>query len=443
MKIKNLLPVLFVLFGFNQQNEAKQSLLHLKFDFGGNNVKKGYTAVSGKQIYDTVTGYGFVCQEEVIDVKRSSGDKLTSDFCTSNKPFYFITDLPEGNYEIKVTLGDMDSKTTTTVKAESRRLMLEKVVTEKGQMVTKSFMVNVRTPQINDSTRINLKSREVNYLNWDNKLTLEFNNENPCVAAIEIIERKDLITVFLAGNSTVVDQEYEPWSSWGQMITRFFGPEVVVANFAESGETLQSFMARGRLKKILSLMKAGDYLFIEFGHNDQKKKPVNYAWEGYSNDLKYFIEEARKKGGIPIVVSSTQRRKFNGQGKIENTHGDYPAAAEKTAVDQGAAFIGLTEMSTNLYEAFGVEQSKHLLVHYPANTYPRQFKALADNTHFNPFGSYEIAKCILQGIKNANIELAKYITEDFEGFDPKQPDAFEAWELPESPFFQMIKPDGY
>jgi hypothetical protein len=125
---------------------------------------------------------------------RNGSDLLRNDFLTSDKPFYFEIDLPEGNYRVKVHLGDPKGQSLTTVKAESRRLMLEKVLTENGNVVTREFDVNVRTPRINDSVSIRLKTRELNYLNWDNKLTLEFSDKRPCVAGIEVF-RLDSIPV--------------------------------------------------------------------------------------------------------------------------------------------------------------------------------------------------------------------------------------------------------
>src|SRR5204862_6873476 len=107
---------------------------------------------------------------------------------------------------------------------------------------------------------------------WDDRWSFEFNGENPGVASLEIKPAKDAITVFRAGDSTVTDQAREPWSSWGQMLPRFFQQGVAVSNQAESGLALYSFERQKRLEKVLSMMKKGDYLFIQFGHNDQKDK---------------------------------------------------------------------------------------------------------------------------------------------------------------------------
>ena len=443
---------LFTLFSYSfsgindnkETNQNEKGTLQFRFDFGNGNLQLGYTKVTGDMVYDKKRGFGFVSEDSVISIDRKGKNALTSDFCTSNKPFYFVLDIPEGNYEVKITFGDRKGISRTTVKAESRRLMLEDVKTAKGKFITKTITINIRTPKINSEENIHLKSRELAYLNWDDKLTLEFNNERPCINAVEIKEIKDIITVFLAGNSTVVDQEYEPWYSWGQMITRFFNEKVAIANFAESGEALKSFQSSGRLKKILSLMKPGDYLFIKFGHNDQKPQSSTYvkAFTGYQEELKKFIRAARNLGGNPVLINSTQRRNFDENGKIINTHGDYPEAVRQTAKEENVHFIDLTGMSKDLYEALGIEGSKKAFVYYPANSFPGQDKELADNSHFNPYGAYQLAKCIIKGIRENNLELANYLI-DAEPYNPSKPDSFEAWNLPSSPSFQSIKPDRY
>ena len=161
-------------------------------------------------------------------------------------------------------------------------------------------------------TKVRLKAREHAYLHWDNKLTLEFNGEDPKVRSIEISPAaKDVITVFLAGNSTEVDQAVEPYTAWGQIIPSFFQhSKVVVANYAESGESLSSFIAERRFEKELSLMKPGDYALVQFGHNDQKQKgPGIGAFTSFKKDLKYFISEVRKKrrhSGSHNVHAKTQ-----------------------------------------------------------------------------------------------------------------------------------------
>lgn len=175
-----------------------------------------------------------------------------------------------------------------------------------------SFIVNIRKPQISSGGKVSLKPREVGNLDWDDKLTLEFNNSKPVVDAIEIEKVENQATVYLAGNSTVVDQDEEPWASWGQMITRFLKPGVAIANHAASGLSLGSFLESHRLDKILSLIKPGDYLFIEFGHNDQKEKgPEDGAYGSYTQRLKLFIHKVREYKGIPVKEGGISPKKLD------------------------------------------------------------------------------------------------------------------------------------
>jgi lysophospholipase L1-like esterase len=420
-----------------------------KFELGsGAKVKDGYTAITPATTYTKTLGYGIDLGTTPTAVDRGGKDPLKASLLTSDKPFFFSVDVPEGNYKVTVTLGDAKDASVTTVRAESRRLMLEKVETKPGEFVTKTFVVNIRKPQISTGGKVSLKDRELAKLDWDDKLTLEFNNTHPAVAAVEIQKVDDQITVYLAGNSTVVDQDDEPWASWGQIIPRFFKPGVAIADQAESGLTLASFKGSHRLDKVMSIAKPGDYLFIEFGHNDQKEKGPNAgAWKAYTESFKYFIDQAKAKGMIPVVVTSTSRRAFSDTtGKVVNTLGDFPAAARKVAQDEGVAMIDVNAMTADFYNALGKEASTKAFVHYPANTWPGQTKALADNTHFNSYGAYEIAKCVIEGIRANHLGLEKYLIEAPK-FDPSHPDDPNTFSLPISPPSPVmsgvaVKPDG-
>jgi hypothetical protein len=194
-----------------------------KFDFGPGRTPAGYIAVLPETMFTPGSGYGFDFGSRVRGVERGGPDALRDGYCTSDHPFFFSVKLPEGNYNITVTLGDREGSSFTTIKAECRRLMVEKLVTQKGQFVTRTFTVHVRD-SINHSTGIpvQLKPREYAFLHWDDKLTLEFSNAEPKLCALEITPAGHPLTVFLAGNSTVVDQADEPWAAWGQMIPCFF-----------------------------------------------------------------------------------------------------------------------------------------------------------------------------------------------------------------------------
>ncbi len=218
---------------------------------------------------------------------------------------------------------------------------------------------------------------------------------------------------------------------------------MVVANYAESGETLLAFKREKRLQKLLSQIKAGDYLFIEFTHNDQKPGANHLdAFTTYKDELKSYIAEARKKGGKPVLVTSMNRRRFDENGKIINTLENYPDAMRQTAAEEKVPLIDLNAMSKVFYEAMGPENSKKAFVHYPANTYPGQDKALADDTHFNPYGAYELSRCIVSAIIQNKLDLTRFLIDPVTVFDPAKPDTLTDFHWYESPSVNLIKPDG-
>lgn len=363
----------------------------------------------------------------------------------SNAPFTRNIEVPDGNYKVTVVLGSKKKAGNTVVRAENRRLMVDEVATKKGQFKTVEFVVNKRTPEIEKGKRVKVKDREKNYNTWDNAINLEFTGTAPAVKEVKIERDTTATTIFLCGNSTVVDQPYEPWASWGQMIPRWFGPEVVISNNAESGLTAGSFLGSYRLDKILTMMKKGDYVICEFGHNDQKEKMAGAgAWYNFSYNLKVFIDKVRAKGGNIIFVTPTQRRRFDDatHSKILETHGDYPDAMRAVAKREGVPVIELHDMTRTFFETLGYENSKKALVHYPANTFPGQDKPLADNTHFNPYGAYEIAKMVVMGMKQLNLPIVKYLRSDWKDFNPAQPDDYNKFVWYNSVQQDVTKPDG-
>jgi lysophospholipase L1-like esterase len=401
-----------------------------KFDFGTGKVATGYQQILPTTIYDKQ--YGFEPGTPIVGVDRKTKDDLRGDFITSDKPFFFSVALPEGNYNVTITFGDAENATSTTVKAELRRLMLENIQTAPGKFLMRTFTVNIRRPQIAGGGDVKLKDREKTseIWAWDEKLTLEFNGSRPAVCALEITQAENIPTIFLLGDSTVCDQPHEPYNSWGQMLTRFFKPGIVIANHAESGESLRSSLNARRLDKVLSLMKPGDYLFIQYGHNDQKEKGEGVgAFTTYKADLKYFVAEARKRSGIPVLITSVNRRNFAADGKVYSTLGDYPEAVRQLAKAEGVPLIDLNAMSKRLYEALGPDKSAVL------------FKA-GDGTHHSNYGSYELAKCIVEGIRANKLSVAKKLATDVPRFDPSRPDPFEKFNVPPSPGLAGDKPLG-
>jgi lysophospholipase L1-like esterase len=359
--------------------------------------------------------------------------------CTSDKPFFFSVPIPEGNYRITVVLGGPQAS-VTTVRAEGRRLMLEKIPTAASASVTKTFDTNVRYPEIagDPNNKVKLKPRELGILNWDHKLTLEFNGDHPSVRSIDIEPIPDQPVLYLAGDSTVVDQYYEPWAAWGQMLPRFFLPGIVIANHAESGETTKSFVAEHRLAKIVTTIKPGDYLFIQFAHNDMKPGAVSI--EDYKKLLADYIAQTRAKGATPVLVTSMNRRTFDDAGKITNSLAGYPDAMREVAAEQKVSLIDLNAMSKTLFEAMGTEGTLKAFMHYPANSFPGQTEAISDDTHFNSYGAYELARCIVHGIREANLPLTKFLDPAVPDFNPAHPDSQPDFHLPFTPILHPGDP---
>lgn len=409
------------------------------FDFtGAKKTKDGAVAVTAQTTYSDATGYGY----DIVPAWDGRSDS----------PFYFSVKVPDGNYKVTLTLGSKRKNGRTVVRAESRRLFLEETATQKGKLKTVVFVVNKRSPEytyINKegrsvNERVKLKQREYGYLDWDDRLTLEFNGAAPAISSLRIEPDTAATTIFLCGNSTVVDQNNEPYASWGQMITRWFGPSVAISNHAESGLTARTFLGGNRLEKILSMMKRGDYVVCEFGHNDEKEhRPGDGAWYHYVYNLKIFVDKVRAQGGNIILCTPTQRRRFNDERtKIVSTHGDFPAAMLSVAQRENVPVIDINGMTTTFFETLGYENSTKALVHYPANTYPGQTQELADNTHFNPYGAYEVAKMVVSGLQKLNLPVVSGLLPDFTGFDPARPDDYTKFHWYNSAITDIKKPDG-
>jgi lysophospholipase L1-like esterase len=334
--------------------------------------------------------------------------------------FYFSLAVPEGCYQVRARLGGSPRASDTSIKAESRRWMVGPVRTRPGESVTATFTVHVRRPAIPGGDSVRLKERERNYLHWDDKLTLEFNGPEPSVDALEILP-VSVPVLHLLGDSTVADQPYEPWSSWGQMLTRFFSPEVAVANHAESGESIRSSLSALRIEKLYRSLRPGDFVLLQFGHNDMKDRSPG-ALATYRANLAAIVGEIRQRGGHPVLVTSMERA----AGVTKDTLGGYPDAVRSVAAELGAPLIDLHAMSRVFYQALG----------------DRLMLAFQDGTHHNNYGSDQLAQCVVEGIRTKVPQLAKHLRPEVQPFDPSKPDPPEAFVYPPSPVKDLTKPDG-
>ncbi|MFN2977345.1 rhamnogalacturonan acetylesterase [Terriglobus aquaticus] len=362
--------------------------------------------------------------------------------CSATGSFYFSAPLAEGNYRVEVELGGPEAA-VTTVKAEARRLMLLNVHTAAGAHTVERFAVNIRTTALPGGGNVRIKPREVGSLRWDDKLTLEFAGTHPSVRRITVTPAPSIPTVYLAGDSTVVDQDKEPWAAWGQVLPLFFTDAIAVANHAESGETIASSESELRFQKIFSTLRRGDYLFMQFGHNDQKPgKGYVPAATTYSDLTRKYVAMARERGATPVLVTSMNRRTFDSDGHITDTLAPYPQTVRSLAEETHSTLIDLNACSKTLYEAVCEPHSRELFVYAPANTYPDQPEALHDDTHFNSFGAYELARCVVRGIQQSDLPLRKSLRSGVAVFDPAHPDAPSAATIPASPAVAVQTPYG-
>jgi lysophospholipase L1-like esterase len=385
----------------------------LKFDFVSDKPAPGFQKALPDAMYSDETGYGF-------------------EDAAKQPPFYFSIRVPEeGNYRVTVTLGDPAADSVTTVKAELRRLMLERVRVPAGKIETRSFLVNVRTPKIAGGGEVRLKDREktTEAWAWDNRLTLEFTDAHPAVRTVEVEKADNVPTIYIAGDSTSTDQPREPFNNWGQMLTVFFKPEVAIANHGESGESLRGFLGENRWAKLLSVIKPGDYVLIQMGHNNQKETGEGIgAFTSYKTDLKRFVADTRQHGATPVVVTPMNRQTFDDAGKITNSLRDYPEAVRQVAKEDNVALIDLNAMSKPFYEALGPADA-HLA--FAGN----------DKTHHDNYGSYELAKCIEEGIRQDKLPITKYLF-DMLPFDPAHPDPVSTFDIPAEPAANAPRPYG-
>jgi lysophospholipase L1-like esterase len=431
MKILSYLryALVLILFATFENMMGQYAPQKYKFDFGSGKVAQGYIKVQAGMLYSGEAGYGFEVGSEVSNVDRG-GDALTGDFVTSTSFFKFSVALPEGNYKVTVVLGDASGESVTTVKSESRRLMLESIAAKRGKIETRTFLVNIRTPRMSPGNQLKLDSREWNSqtnqaitATWDDKLTLQFSDKKPCLCALEIEPVDNVISVLLIGDSTVTDQQGDGWGSWGQSLPRWFNAPVVIANYAESGQTLKAFRFQRRWEKVMSLIKPGDYVFMQFGHNDSKKEGHDGMWPAddkagdweithsdANTDYKWGLAinavEIKRHGGIPVIVSPITRIDMTTGLSKPEASGDYPKAAKEAAELAGCAFIDLHSMSLDVIKALGTNNA---------------ILAYKDGTHPTTYGGYIYSRCIVEGIKKANLDLGKYLTSDVGSFDPSHP----------------------
>jgi lysophospholipase L1-like esterase len=222
----------------------------------------------------------------------------------------------------------------------------------------------------------------------------------------------DNITVYLIGDSTMSIKQVKayPETGWGMPFAHFFDESVTVDNRAQNGRSTRTFIEEKRWQPVVDSLHEGDYVLIQFGHNDEVKTKKSYTPEDeFKKNLVRFITESRAKKATPILITPVARRKFDAAGTIEETHTVYSELVRAVAAEYAAPLIDLDKQSQALLQKFGVENSKLLFLQLAPGEHPNYPEGKEDNTHFSELGARKMAELVLANIKSLKLELADRI----------------------------------
>ena len=231
----------------------------------------------------------------------------------------------------------------------------------------------------------------------------------PAILLAALGARARPITVWLAGDSTMAQKQPDkrPETGWGEALQPCFdSSEVRIANRAMNGRSTRSFVAEGRWQAIVDSLNAGDYVFIQFGHNDEKVGTGNYSSpDDYRRNLLRFVADVRARGGRPVLLTPVVRRRFDGV-RLVDTHGAYPDAARAAAREANVPLVDMTRASAALVEPMGPDSSRTLWLHLEPGANPNYPAGVHDDTHFNPLGAQRMAGLAIDAMRALGLDLA-------------------------------------
>lgn len=226
--------------------------------------------------------------------------------------------------------------------------------------------------------------------------------------------QKQPVTVYLAGDSTMAEKKPEkrPETGWGEMFQKYFDARKVrIENHAQNGRSTKTFISENRWQAIVDKLQKGDYVFIQFGHNDSSKdKGDRYTPpEDYRKNLIRFVAEVFGKKAIPVLLTPVARRRFDKDGKFYDSHGEYPDIVRAVAKEYKVALIDMHRQSETVIKKYGAEDSRKLFLQLKAGENPNYPNGIEDNTHFSPLGAEEMARLAAAGVRETKIKLRKYL----------------------------------
>ncbi|MCX7714627.1 MAG: rhamnogalacturonan acetylesterase, partial [Clostridia bacterium] len=376
--------------------EADNSLFSAKYDFGAGKVCDGYTQIKADDKFDQTKGYGFSSVDGLSNGGSDVPDELKGDYVTSSSgEINFEVAVPDGDYEVKMLNGG-------------------DTATEVNIYINDGERVRVFTINANE-----YKENIQRVIPKDGKITFKFKGKDIKVNSIEITqlanrtEKGEKPTIYIAGDSTAQtykDTDY-PQAGWGQTVGRYFTNDVIVENRSIGGRSTKSYNNDGRLDNILTSIKPGDYIFIQFGHNDGSTKPERYiSVEDFKTLLtEKYIGETVKRGAIPVLLTPTTRCEYDKTtGLFAETLADYSNAIREVAAKTGTVLIDINNDSRNLWNKLGFDVVKTYYficekgesVKYPEGT--------DDRTHFKKAGADAISKLVVKGVRSSIPALVSY-----------------------------------
>lgn len=231
-----------------------------------------------------------------------------------------------------------------------------------------------------------------------------------CILIVTSCQKQKKYTIYLAGDSTCAQKKPDryPETGWGMEFQSFFKDNVTIANHAKNGRSTRSFVTEGRWDSIMNLVQPDDYVFIEFGHNDQKPDSARHSTpEEYYDHLCSFVDDVRSHNANAVILTPIVRRHFDENGEFEPSHGVYPAEAIKAAKDKGVPLLDMTKATRELVVKLGDKESKKLWMVADSGVWKNYPDGRCDNTHLNVEGAKTVAGLVVKEIKDADLEIAK------------------------------------
>ena len=224
---------------------------------------------------------------------------------------------------------------------------------------------------------------------------------------------KEPVTVFLAGDSTMAHKQENkrPETGWGERLQKHFDERRVrVDNHAQNGRSTKSFITEGRWQALVDKVRPGDYVLIQFGHNDQpKEKAAHTTPEEFRRNLERFVDDVHAKKATPVLLTPVMRRRFDEKGKFYDTHFEYPDIVRSVAAERGVALIDMHRESEKVLVKYGPEESRKLFLQLKPGENPNYPQGVEDNTHFSPLGADLMTEIAVEGFRKQKLGLAKYL----------------------------------